>query len=132
MKRLIIFALLVLSCLSTIVAQPSGREILAHQAEQYVQDFHLNDSLAAQFKTTYYAYAKDMRAVRKEYAHATTADQVLTEEEIEQRMLDNFSMSRAILNLREQYYHRFRRVLSPSQIKAIFDSEKARRAQQKK
>lgn len=133
MKRLIILVVSVLLHFSTVMAQSSGREALVQQAEQLITSFQLNDSVAQLFKKTYYSYARDMRAIQMEYAHARPADdQVLTDDEIEERILDNFAMSRSILNLREQYYHRFRQILSPSQINAIFEGEKARRAQLKK
>lgn len=133
MKRLIVIIVPVLLFFSTALAQSSGREALVQQAEWYIASFQLNDSTAQQFKSTYFAYAKDMRAIQMKYAHErSTSDQEMTDEEIEQRILDTFAMSRAILNLREQYYHRFRRILPPSQINAIFEGEKARRAQLKK
>lgn len=133
MKRLIILVVSVLLYFSTAMAQSSGREALVQQAEQLITSFQLNDSVAQLFKKTYYSYARDMRAIQMEYTHVRPADdQVLTDDEIEERILDNFAMSRSILNLREQYYHKFRQILSPSQINAIFEGEKARRAQLKK
>lgn len=133
MKRLIAIIIPVLLSFSTALAQSSGREALVQQAEWYIASFQLNDSVAQLFKKTYYSYARDMRAIQMEYTHARPADdQVLTDDEIEERILDNFAMSRSILNLREQYYHKFRQILIPSQINAIFEGEKARRAQLKK
>ena len=52
-----------------------------------------------------------------------------TDEQIEQRILDNFAQSRAILDVREQYYKEFRKILTPKQINKIFEDEKARRSQ---
>lgn len=133
MKRFIIFIFAALISTSAIVAQSSGREVLARQAEQYITQFQLDNEEAQQFRSIYFAYVKEMRSVQQQYAHEQPApEQVLTDDEIEERILDNFAMSRSILNLREQYYHKFRQILSPSQINAIFEGEKARRAQLKK
>ncbi len=74
-----------------------------------------------------------MRAIHDQYRHERTAEgTTLTDEQIEQRILDNFAQSRAILDAREQYYKEFRKFLTPSQINQIFEDEKARRAQMRR
>ena len=74
-----------------------------------------------------------MRAIHDQYRQEKTAEgSTLTDEQIEQRILDNFAQSRAILDAREQYYKEFRKILTPTQINRIFEDEKARRAQMRR
>ena len=56
----------------------------------------------------------------------------MTDEQVEKRILDNFAQSRAILDVREEYYKEFRKILTPSQINQIYEDEKARRAQMRR
>lgn len=110
-----------------------GRQYIAQQISQYVTLFSLNEQQAQQFDALYKAYNKKMRAIHDLYQKEPVAEgTVLTEEQVEQRILDNFAQSRAILDVREQYYKQFRQILTPSQINKIFEDEKARRAQVRK
>jgi len=110
-----------------------GMQYIAQQISQYVTLFSLNEQQAQQFDALYKAYNKKMRAVHDLYHKEPVAEgTALTEEQVEQRILDNFAQSRAILDVREQYYKLFRQILTPSQINKIFEDEKARRAQIRK
>lgn len=130
MKQLIIILLASILSIGTIAAQQSGREAVARQAQYFVGLFQLQEQQAETFKSAFYAYTKQMRTVQTRYQHERPAEgTVLSDEEVEQRILDNFAMSRDILEVREQYYHEFRKVLTPSQIQAIFENEKTRRTQ---
>lgn len=111
----------------------NGKERIEQQVRQYTAAFSLNEEQAQQFATLYKAYNKQMRAIHDQYRHERpAAGTTLTDEQIEQRILDNFAQSRAILDAREQYYKSFRKILTPSQINQIFEDEKARRAQMKR
>jgi len=110
-----------------------GMQYIAQQISQYVTLFSLNEQQAQQFDALYKAYNKKMRAVHDLYQKEPMADGATpSEEQVEQRILDNFAQSRAILDVREQYYKQFRQILTPSQINRIFEDEKARRAQIRK
>lgn len=111
----------------------NGKERIEQQVRQYTAAFSLNDAQAQQFGTLYKAYNKQMRAIHDQYRHERpAAGTTLTDEQIEQRILDNFAQSRAILDVREEYYKSFRKILTPTQINRIFEDEKARRAQMKR
>lgn len=111
----------------------NGKERIEQQVRQYTAAFSLNDAQAQQFATLYKAYNKQMRAIHDQYRHERpAAGTTLTDEQIEQRILDNFAQSRAILDAREQYYKSFRKILTPTQINRIFEDEKARRAQMRR
>ena len=133
---MIIIAMTLLMAVSLHAQQPANRQQAMQRIEQqvrhYSEVFALSEEQAQLFATLYKAYNKQMRAIHDQYLHERTAEgTTLTDEQIEQRIFDNFEQSRAILDTREQYYKEFRKVLSPSQINQIFEDEKARRAKVK-
>lgn len=137
MRKMIIIAMTLLMAISLHAQQPANRQQAMQRIEQqvrhYSEVFALSEEQVQQFGTLYKAYNKQMRAIHDQYRHERTAQvTTLTDEQIEQRILDNFAQSRAILDVREQYYKQFRQILTPSQINKIFEDEKARRAQIRK
>lgn len=135
---MIIIAMTMLMALNLHAQQPTGNrqqamQRIEQQVRHYSEAFALSEEQAQQFATLYKAYNKQMRAIHDQYLHERTAEgTTLTDEQIEQRILDNFAQSRAILDVREQYYQEFRKLLTPSQINQIFEDEKARRAQMRR
>ncbi len=148
MRKMIIIAMTMLMAVSLNAQQVGGNgqaengaagnrkqamQRIEQQVRHYSEVFELNEEQAQQFGTLYKAYNKQMRAIHDQYRHERTAEgSTLTDEQIEQRILDNFAQSRAILDAREQYYQEFRKILTPSQINQIFEDEKARRAQMRR
>jgi len=131
-----IIAMTLLMAVSLHAQQAANRQQAMQRIEQqvrhYSEAFALNEEQAQQFATLYKAYNKQMHAIHDQYRHERTAEgTTLTDEQIEQRIFDNFEQSRAILDTREQYYKEFRKILTPSQINQIFEDEKARRARVK-
>lgn len=123
--------------LGTVSAQHSsgqnGKERIEQQVQHYITVFSLSEVQAQQFGALYKEYSKKMHAIHVLYRHERPAEgTTLTDEEIEKRILDNFAQSRAILDVREEYYKSFRKILTPSQINQIFEDEKARRAQMRR
>ena len=107
-----------------------GRQRIEQQVRQYTAAFSLNEAQAQQFSALYKEYSKKLRAIHDRYYQPRPAEGTsLTDEQIEQRILDNFAQSRAIIDVREQYYKKFRKILTAKQINRIFEDEKARRAQ---
>ena len=137
MRKMIIIAMTLLMAVNLHAQQPANRQQAMQRIEQQVQHyseaFALNEEQAQRFGTLYKAYNKQMRAIHDQYRHERTAEgTTLTDEQVEKRILDNFAQSRAILDVREQYYNEFRKILTPTQINRIFEDEKARRAQIKR
>lgn len=137
MRKMIIIAMTLLMAVNLHAQQPTNRQQAMQRIEQqvrhYSEAFALNEEQAQQFATLYKAYNKQMRAIHDQYRHERpAAGSTLTDEQIEQRILDNFAQSRAILDVREQYYKEFRKMLTPTQINRIFEDEKARRAQMRR
>lgn len=111
-------------------SEQDGRQRVEQQTQTYITAFALNDTQAQQFTTLYREYCKKMRAIHDLYYQPRPAEGgTLTDEQVEKRILNNFAQSRAILDVREQYYNQFRKLLTPTQINRIFEDEKARRAQ---
>lgn len=137
MRRILFCITILMLTLGTVSAQQpngqNGKERIEQQTRTYITAFSLNEEQAQRFGTLYKAYNKQMRAIHDQYRHERTAERsTLTDEQIEQRILDNFAQSRAILDAREQYYKEFRKILTPTQINRIFEDEKARRAQMRR
>ena len=143
MRKMIIIAMTMLTAINLHAQQAGGNgqtgnrqqamQRIEQQVRHYSEVFELNEEQAQQFGTLYKAYNKQMRAIHDQYRHERTAEgTTLTDEQIEQRILDNFAQSRAILDVREQYYQEFRKILTASQINQIFEDEKARRAQMRR
>ena len=138
MRKIFIFFTVLWFTLPLAAQQPAsnrqqGKQYIAQQISQYVSLFSLNEQQAQQLDALYKAYNKKMRAVHDLYQKEPVAEgTAMTEEQVEQRIMDNFAQSRAILDVREQYYKQFRQILTPSQINKIFEDEKARRAQIRK
>lgn len=137
MRRMIFIMMALMLTLGTISAQQpnsqNGKERIEQQVRNYTASFSLNDAQAQQFGALYKEYSKKLHAIHVLYRHERpTEGATLTDEEVEKRILDNFAQSRAILDVREQYYKEFRKILTPTQINQIFEDEKARRAQRRR
>ena len=135
-KQIFFLSVIMLSLVGCIFAQqgpkgkPNGQAKVEQQAKHYVEVFALDATKAAQFTELYRAYTKRMHAIRVQYhKDPPQPGTTLSDSELEKRILDNFAQSRSILNVREEYYRKFRTILSPSQINTIFEDEKARRSQ---
>lgn len=143
MKRIVFFTLILMLSLGSMYARQNGgrkqggaaieqgqnrKARIAQQIDYYVGIFALGESETAKFKELYQEYNKKLHAVYLQYRHEPVKSaETLTDEEIERLILDNFAQSRAILDIRQQYYKEFRTILTPSQINTIFEDEKARR-----
>ena len=100
--------------------------------EQLVEALKLDKATAEQFTKIYAEYHEAMRQVRAQYRfeQPTRGEKkegeerpTLSDEQIEKNILNRFAMSRAILDIREQYYPRFREVLTPRQIEQLYRLE---------
>ena len=137
MRRMFLVMMALMLTFGTVSAQQpngqNGKERIEQQTRTYISTFSLDEAQAQQFTALYREYCKKMRTVHDRYYQPRPAEGVtLTDEQVEKRILDNFAQSRAILDVREQYYKEFRKILTPTQINRIFEDEKARRAQMKR
>lgn len=100
--------------------------------EQLAKSLQLDEATAGQFTKIYAEYHEAMRKVRMQYRFEQPKQgevkegeerPALSDEQIEKNILNRFAMSRAILDIREQYYPRFREVLTPRQIEQLYRLE---------
>lgn len=133
MKRYLLILLLTLPlCLwAQRTATPQGtntrnqQQQLMELTNYYLREFQLQGVEGAEFTRLFYAYNKELHTLMRQYA---TPQQSSDEDQQETLILERFRRQRAILDVREKYYHLLRKVLSPTQIQKIYDDEKARKA----
>lgn len=100
---------------------------LTEQTNAYIQSFGLSGEQAEQFRNIYMDYSKKLQGIKLLYKKEKAAS-APTEEQIEATIRSRFDRQRNILNIREEYYHKLRTVLTPSQIQKIYDDEQTRKA----
>ncbi len=137
MKRVILFLTAITFAFGSLMAQPQkgpkdkegGHKM---RAVEYAKQFELNAKDSAAFVTLFHDYNKSLHAIHEKYRLPRPEEgEQLTEEQIEKRTLDHFTMSRVILDTREAYYKKFREILKPSQVRKIFGDERNRRDRMK-
>ncbi len=99
---------------------------LTEQTNTYIQSFGLSGEKAEQFRNIYMDYSKKLQGIKLLYKKEKAAS-APTEEQIEATIRSRFDRQRNILNIREEYYHKLRTVLAPSQIQKIYDDEQTRK-----
>lgn len=99
------------------------------QCTKLISLLELDKAAAEQFVPTFKQYREEMmqlfkqhRPTRPQRPHEGEAPQ-LSDTEVEARILGRFAMSRAIVDVREKYYHLFRRFMSPHQILKLYEME---------
>ncbi len=144
MKRSIIYTLvmaMVMMCTLNASADDKKRdggkpnvtpEMRAQRnAERMAQQLKLDDATTSKFIETYKAYEAEKGKVYKKYMGERKAapaegekPQRKTDAEIEKEILNKMAMGRAIIDVRESYYKKFRKFLNPRQIQYIFSQER--------
>ncbi len=109
--------------------RPSPQEMLQRRCQHLIQKMGLEQEAAAKFEPIYRRYQQEMMQIHRQYGrkhfhHRGQETTPPTDEQIEERMLNRFALSRAILEVRERYYKEFRTVLSPRQVQHIYDQER--------
>lgn len=98
------------------------------QAQRVASTLMLSDEVSASFITMYKEYRAALKAVNDKYRPARrTEDQKGTpmkDAEVDARIRNEFAKSQAILDTRIAYYEKFLTILSPKQIKKIYEIEK--------
>lgn len=118
--------LIVLCCLCGILAVsfaqvPSERMKAIHMAAVRIADrIGVEEPARSEFIQLYQEFKKESAAVLTVKPAATGN----TENDIEAKIYADFEKSEKILSLRKAYYEKFRTILTPSQIQAMYDIEK--------
>lgn len=132
MKHLVVLATvcLLLTCSLTARAddnrkqRPTHEQIVECQCKDIVSDLKLDDAKAKSFTDTYKSYQDELKAARDKYGKRNKKRSEMTDDEIEQDILNRFAMSKQIINVREKYYKKFRKILTPRQIQQMYEREK--------
>ena len=116
--------------------QRMSREQLAEaQAKHIAKELALDDATSQKFVETFCEYQKEVwalspRAKRPEMKDSKKPEMKdckkaeMTDAEVEKAIQDRFEHSQRILTLRENYYRKYRKFLSPKQIQRVYDLEK--------
>lgn len=122
MKKTLILLLLLCGSLALSQAQaPTQRMKAIHMAALRIADgIGVPAAERDGFVQLYQAFKKESVAVLSAKP-AVTGD---VEKDTEAKILSDFEKSQRILSLRKTYYHKFRAILTPSQIQAMYDMEK--------
>lgn len=130
MKKLfsiIFMAIAMMMATSNICAQaPTQRQRLTReqlaekQAQHIAHDLALDDKVADQFINTYIQSQKEIWALGPRPRHRTGDSDAQTEQEIKRQ----FEMSEKILNIRQKYYGKYSKFLTPKQIQRVYEIER--------
>lgn len=125
MKKLLIIVLSVLcaslTCARAQTSPVTERMKAIHMAAVRIADrIEVQEPERSEFIQLYQAFKKESAAVLSVTPPATGD----TEGDIEAKIYSDFEKSEKILSLRKAYYEKFRAILSPSQIQAMYDIEK--------
>lgn len=139
MKRTLTLALVAIFSICAMAQKPSKEERKLHEKQQmeqltaqYITTFALDSVAADRFSKIFRDYNKKLREVNRYYSVPKfSKDSTLTDEQLDAVVFAKFDRQRAILEMREFYYRKFRTVLSAKQVKTILDDEKARKAHMK-
>ena len=100
-------------------------QIIQKRTEKMVQTLMLDDATSAKFIPVYSQYLKERLECRNmKPKHMGTDINTKTDAEVDKMIQDNFAQSRKILDIREKYYAKFHKILTPKQIMKIYQVEK--------
>ncbi len=104
------------------------------RAEKMANQLMLSDADAAQFVPIYKTYILDRKAVAEKFKFegkcAEKKSALVSNEDVDARVKNDFARKRAMLDLREDYYGKFTTVLSPKQVCKVYELEKEMHAGQ--
>ena len=116
--------------------QRMSREQLAEaQAKHIANDLALDDATSKKFVETFCDYQKEVWALRPQAKRPEMKDGKMpemkdekkvekTDAEVEKAIQERFEHSQKILSIRENYYKKYRKFLSPKQIQRVYELEK--------
>lgn len=134
MKRIIFLALLVLA-ITVPLAQPCRAdkpeenpfpsERVIKEASIYVDDLHLQGDAAEKFTMLYLDYRRKIhKAMEKNKTPFKGQAINLTDQQNDKNIRARFASSKEILEIREQYYPKFLKVMTPTQYERLMTLEK--------
>lgn len=127
MKHFILFFFFAFS-LSVAANEPNNggpdfKQIVEKRYEVIVHELNLDDAKAKAVRPIYMEYCQKMGELFKPHANKKPRDQ-RTEAEVEAEIKADFCKAKQVISLRETYYCRLRKYLTPKQILKIYDIER--------
>lgn len=110
--------------------KPSSEQIQKAQTEHLIAELGLDNATATKFSKIYGDYKSDLKAVKTKYPQIRPKKDEngeftrLTDVEVEQNILNRFAQGKAMIEVRESYYKKFRAILTPQQIEKVYADEK--------
>lgn len=103
-------------------------QMVQMRAQKIANKLELDDATTAKFIETYKAYLKETHEVFQKYGKPMMGKKKeqarKTDAEVEQEIKNQFALSRALVDVRENYYSKFRAFLNPRQIKVVYSQER--------
>jgi len=104
-------------------------QIIQKRTEQMERVLMLDDAVAAKFAPVYTQYLKDKMDCRKINGKKVEGKKDFkmenkTDAEVDAIIKEQFAQSRKVLEINENYYAKFRNILSPKQVLKIYQSER--------
>lgn len=130
MKKIILFTLISLFSCTTLFAEKKNtpkkptEDDFRREATVISERLKLSEDSAKAFETVYVDYKKDVFATMDACSKPSDKKGNLTEEQIDEQNKARLAHSRKMLDIREEYYTKFKSVLKPSQIDRMYKIEK--------
>lgn len=110
--------------------KPTPEQVVKAQTEHLIAELGLDNATATKFSKIYNDYRADLKAARTKYPQIRPKKDEngeftrLTDVEVEQNILNRFAQGKAMIEVRESYYKKFRAILTPQQIEKVYADEK--------
>ena len=112
-------------------AKPSTEQMLEIRVQHMAKELMLSDETAAKFKPLYTDYLNELRKLYRVdekladgQKDATAGKKEVTDADIEKEFKEYFETVRKRIDIQETYYKKFKKILSPRQIRKIIKIEK--------
>ena len=102
----------------------SREQMAAMQAKHIARQLALDDATSQKFIETFSAYQKEVWALRPQGKQHGKKKADMTDAEVEKSIKDQFDHSQKILSLRQEYYNKYSKFLTPKQIQRVYELEK--------
>lgn len=103
--------------------RPDFQSIVEKRFCVIAHELDLDEAKTKSLKPLYFEYCRKMGELFKPGARKKSCDR--TDAEIEQDIKNDFAKAKQIINLRETYYAKLRKFLTPRQIEKIYDIERS-------
>lgn len=102
--------------------RPTAEQIMDMQVSGMQKRLMLDDETAAKFAPLYKEYLESLKACRPEKPQGNEPKKELTDKDIDQQMQQQWAMQKKIIEVKETYYAKFKKILTMRQVKQVFQS----------